>query len=190
MQDREWPSSTPCCVWSKKEALGQICMSPSREEGRVLLCCSPAGITPGSNPCNSRWPHNPAAHGGFKVGDGCLEIMCKYANYFIMLLAWNGTEQIKAWQLQKWEKWKGVQRGMLSFLILFLPSVWTNEVGKKTQGWPGKAWHLHLAFHGYLHCAWLTRILWLECVNVPSGICAVFAVHMDPSSPCPGNPKW
>lgn len=63
MQDREWPSSTPCCVWSKEEALGQICMSPSREEGRALLCCSPAGITPGSNPCNSRWPHNPATQG-------------------------------------------------------------------------------------------------------------------------------
>ena len=29
----------------------------------------------------------PQQYRGFKVGDGCMEIMCKYANYFIMSLA-------------------------------------------------------------------------------------------------------
>lgn len=84
------------------------------------------------------------------------------------------TEQIKAWQIQKWGKWKGVLRGMLSFPILLLPSVWVGEVEKKTQGWPGKAWHLHLALHGYLHCAWLMQLN----MDTLAGMCLCTKWHL------------
>lgn len=36
----------------------------------------------------------PQPYRAFKVGGSCVEIMCKYANYFIMSLAWNATHRV------------------------------------------------------------------------------------------------
>lgn len=82
------PSSTPCCVW-RKEAPSPICLSPRRDEGRALF---PRHHTREAIPATHSGPTT-QPYRGFKVGDGSLEMMCKYANYFIMSLAWSGTHR-------------------------------------------------------------------------------------------------
>lgn len=77
------PSPTPGCVWSKKEAPGPTCLSPGRDEGRALM---PRHHTREAVPATHAGPAT-QPYRGFKAGDGSLEIMCKYANYFIMSLA-------------------------------------------------------------------------------------------------------
>lgn len=130
------PRSTPCCVWSKKEASCPTCLSPSRDEGRTLF---PRHHTRETISSTHAGPTT-QLYRGFKVGDGSLEIMCKYANYFIMSLAWSGTHRaVKSLAATEMGK---VKRSSKRDAELPHPvfALCVSEVGKKTQGWPGKVW--------------------------------------------------
>lgn len=157
-QTEELPARPLSCVWGKKEAAGLTCVPPGRDAGRALLCCFP-GITPASSPCIPCSPPYPSRTRALKL-EMVVWKLCANTQ-IISLYRWHEmphTERIKAWQLQKWGKRKGVQRGMLSCLVCLLPSMWASCRGKNTPGWPEKAWYLHLAFHGYLRCVSLMQL--------------------------------
>lgn len=112
-------------------APGPTYLCPGRDEGRALL---PRPHTREAIPATHSGPTT-QPYGGFRVGDGSLEIMCKYANYFIMSLAWSGTHRADK-SLAATEMGKG-KRSSKRDAKLPHPIFALCEVGKKTQGWPG-----------------------------------------------------
>lgn len=146
------------------------CLSPNGDEGRALF---PRHHTREANPATHAGPTT-QQYRGFKAGDGSLEIMCKYANYFIMSLAWSGTHRankiLAATEMGKVKR-SSERDAKLPHLVFALC---VSEVGKKAQGWPGKAWHLHLALHGYLHCAWLMQLN----MDTLAGMCSCTKWHL------------
>lgn len=105
------PSSTPCLCSRQGEGYQSNLHAPGqgcRQNFDLLL----SWYHTSELFLHSTLVPTPQLYRGFKVGDGCLEIILKYANYFIMSLAWNGTstEWLKAWQAQEWGKRNGIQR--------------------------------------------------------------------------------
>lgn len=119
----EAPSSTPqLCpkqgggCWVDFHAPGQGC----RQSFALLL----PSVPPVSSPCIPCSPLHPNRVRALKLEMAAWKLCANMQ--IISLCCWHEmphTEWIKAWQLQKRGKEKGVQRGMLSSLFLLLPSV-------------------------------------------------------------------
>jgi len=131
------PSSTPQ-LRSRQGGCSQPNLHAPGQGCRQSFACS-ASIMPMSFPCIPRLPSHHSHTAAVKLETVVWKLCANMQ--IISLCRWHEmahAEQIKAWQLQKWGKRKGVQKGMLSSLILPLPSTrasWGGGAGASRLAW-------------------------------------------------------